>query len=309
MADRLSRGRLAVVALAAIVVTTAAWWALALWPVPAEVPGWLARARYVCFGSLPEGGPDVAGWLVLLGQPVGMLGVLLVAWGEDLARGLAECRRHRGGRLGLALGAGVVAGTLLLGARQAWDDGERFDPGSLEAIGTLGPLDRDAPPLALVDQAGDTIRLVRFRGRPVLITFAFAHCAVTCPTVVEAVLAAQRDAPAPQPAVVIVTLDPWRDPPARLQALAQAWRLGPGAHVLSGSVADVEATLDAWGVVRTRDTVTGEVHHPVVVLVAGGDGRLAYSVPGYAQAIREALRQLPRQAARTLASTRDLAGY
>ena len=33
------------VALAAILVITLLWWGLALWPLPADAPPWIARAR------------------------------------------------------------------------------------------------------------------------------------------------------------------------------------------------------------------------------------------------------------------------
>ena len=51
-------------------------------------------------------------------------------------------------------------------------------------------------------------RSKRFRGRPVLVTFAYAHCDTICPLVVGDVLAAQRQLTDRSPAVVVVTLDP-----------------------------------------------------------------------------------------------------
>ena len=40
--------------LAAIVLISAAWWALALWPAGDLPPEWLARTRAVCFGTRPD---------------------------------------------------------------------------------------------------------------------------------------------------------------------------------------------------------------------------------------------------------------
>src|SRR3990172_488363 len=83
------RGRaLAVAALGSLAAITAAWWALALWPVPGGVPEWLARARFVCFNAGPDGLPDASGWLLLVGEPIGMLAVLLAVWGEPGPPGL-----------------------------------------------------------------------------------------------------------------------------------------------------------------------------------------------------------------------------
>jgi hypothetical protein len=67
------RGRAAVSALVAIVAVTAAWWALALWPVGGSAPDWLLRTREVCFGATADTLPDAGGWILLVGQPAGML--------------------------------------------------------------------------------------------------------------------------------------------------------------------------------------------------------------------------------------------
>ena len=41
------RGAAGLVALAVLVIVSAAWWALALWPTANETPEWLVRARFV----------------------------------------------------------------------------------------------------------------------------------------------------------------------------------------------------------------------------------------------------------------------
>jgi cytochrome oxidase Cu insertion factor (SCO1/SenC/PrrC family) len=109
---------------------------------------------------------------------------------------------------------------------------------------------------------------------------------------VHSALAAREAAEGPRPAVVVVTLDPWRDTPARLPHVAQMWKLGEDAHVLSGTVDEVEATIDRWGFARSRDLTTGEITHPTLVYVVDGDGRLVYVVNGYTEIIGEALRRL-----------------
>ena len=80
--------------------------------------------------------------------------------------------------------------------------------------------------------------------------------------------------------VVIVTLDPRRDTPERLPAIAAAWGLRAGDHVLSGSIADVERTLADWGVAYARDGVNGEVVHASVFYVMARDGARAFRVDG-----------------------------
>ena len=74
-------------------LVTAAWWALALWPV-ADAPAWLTRTRYVCFGVQESGLPDAGGWVGLIFAPLGMFGIVLIGWNAGV-RGLL--RRARSG--------------------------------------------------------------------------------------------------------------------------------------------------------------------------------------------------------------------
>lgn len=285
-----SRGNLPLLALYAIVLTTIGWWALALWPA-AEAPAWLARTRALCFGAAPDGLPDAGGWILLIGQPLGMIGVLLAVWGEEVRAALRRMRGRLAGRLALA-GTAIV---LLTGASLALDrvrasGAEPFDP--LARGAPLTRIDDPAPALSLVDQHGDTVAMAEFAGRPVLVTFAFAHCQTVCPLVVHEALEAQRAAADHRPAVVIVTLDPWRDTPARLPAIAAGWELGEDARVLSGDVAAVERVLSNWRIPRIRNEATGDLSHPAMVYVVSPAGRIAYALSGGVAALTEAVRSL-----------------
>lgn len=288
-----SRGATALVALAVILAITASWWALALWPLPGSAPDWLVRTRAVCFGSTRGGLPDAGGWLLLVGQPLGMVGVLVVVWGGAVADGLRALARSLAGRASLvgvivllALGIGAAA------ARVAGATARSTAAASPTNVTAIPRLNRPAPALALVDQHGAAVTLERFRGRPLLVTFAFAHCETVCPLVVRDVLEARRRPAGQAPAVLIVTLDPWRDTPSRLPSIAARWRLDGDAFVASGAVADVEATLDRWNIARTRDPRTGDVVHPAVVYLIDRGGRIAYAVNGDAAAIAEFVRRL-----------------
>jgi protein SCO1/2 len=160
---------------------------------------------------------------------------------------------------------------------------------------TYPRLDRPAPALGLVDQSGARIELGTLRGRPALVTFAFAHCETVCPAVVREVVQAQEllrasGDVAETPRVVVVTLDPWRDTPSRLPSLAEGFGLGPDAHVLSGPVEEVNALLDRWDVARQRNEQNGEVAHPPLVYVLDAEGRIAYaSTAGGTEALLELL--------------------
>ncbi len=277
----------ALLALAFLVLVSAAWWALALWPVPSEAAAWLVRARFVCFNVGPSGLPDASGWLLLIGQPIGMFAALMAIWGSAVRSGLRRLAAQARGRV--LIGAALL---LLLGGLSA--AGTRVVSANSEAVpfavepalpDTYPRLDRPAPALGLVDQRGERIDLSALRGRPALVTFAFAHCEAVCPTIVRQVVAAQRQlregADASRvPRVVVVTLDPWRDTPSRLPALAQDYELGEGAFVLSGTVADVTGLLDRWNVARGRDEKTGMIAHPPLVYVLDAEGRIAFAATG-----------------------------
>ena len=281
-------------ALAGILGLTSALWALALWPLPTDAPLWLARTREVCFGRTSSGLPDASGWLVMIVQPGIMLGILCAGWGSTVVEGLQGLARGTAGRMSLLAVAGSL--TLSLGAA-GWrvaNAGDRFRAAvpDEDPPATYPRLDRPAPPLGLVDQYGLEVSLARFTGRPVLVTFAYAHCLTVCPVIVHDVLSARRAAGSPSPAVLVVTLDPERDVPTRLPAIATQWKLEAEELVVSGPVAAVEAALDAWGVARARDPRTGDVAHPRLTYILDGEGRIAYATSGGVRAITSLLDRL-----------------
>ncbi|MBI3981893.1 MAG: SCO family protein, partial [Gemmatimonadetes bacterium] len=157
---------------------------------------------------------------------------------------------------------------------------------------TYPRLDRPAPPLTLTNQLGETLDLAALRGRPVLITFAYAHCTTICPVVVHDVLEARRALQDLAPVVVVVTLDPERDVPSRLPAIARQWSLGPDEFVASGPVKEVEGVLSAWSVTRARNPDTGDVTHPRIVYLVDDEGKLVYATSGGVDAIRELARRM-----------------
>jgi len=290
LAPSRGQGGVALLALYVIILTTLAWWALALWPTPGA-PEWLARTRALCFGSTPDGLPNAGGWILLVGQPLGMIGVLLAVWGDEVRSAIAVMSTQLAGRALLAATAVLLlTGATLAAGRVRSADAEPFDP--VAGGDVLTRINDPAPALSLVDQFGDTVSLAAFQGRPVLVTFAYAHCQTVCPVVVHETLEAQRATADLQTAVVIVTLDPWRDTPARLPSIAAGWELGTDARVLSGDVDAVERALSNWRIPRVRNESSGDLSHPAVVYVVSPDGRLAYALPGGVAALTGAIRAL-----------------
>lgn len=296
----------AMMGLAVLAAITVAWWALALWPVEGVPPAWLERARSVCFNAGPSGLPDASGWLLLVGQPIGMLAVLMVIAGDAVREGVRRAFGSPAGLLGVAVASGLLATGVVLAALRvagAPRDAEWLETASARVPASYPRLDRPLPEVTgLVDQHGDVFTWGRVAGRPALLTFGFGHCATICPmTVMNARLVQDRfRAEGREMALVVITLDPWRDTPARLPALARQFHLGPGgegdgerteSYLLSGPVEAVNAALDALQVARERLADTGDIVHPALVYLLDAKGTITYAASAHAELIEELARR------------------
>lgn len=276
----LERPGAALIALAAILAITAAWWALALWPLGNLPPEWLVRTRAACFGAAPGGLPNAGGWILLIGEPVGMLGALVVGFGRPLRAQLHWLGARPGGRLA----SGAMLAVLLFGLGALTQRVSRALPAlraaSVAPLAVPQRLDRPAPADTLVDQYGTLRTLRNLPVRPALLTFAYGHCTTVCPITVHDLLVARRTAGRPEVPIVVMTLDPWRDTPDRLPTMAAGWGLAPGDLVLSGPAPAVERALDALGIGRQRNGTTGDIVHGATAMVLDADGRIAWRVNG-----------------------------
>ncbi|MCY3808198.1 MAG: SCO family protein [Gemmatimonadetes bacterium] len=296
----------AMIGVLALLAITVAWWAFALWPVDGVPPEWLERARAVCFNTGASGLPDASGWLLLIGQPIGMLAVLMVIAGDAVRAGVRRAFASAAGLLGVAGVVGVLLAGLVLSAVRvvgAPRDAEWLEAASARVPASYPRLDRPLPEVAgLVDQRGEAFDWGRLAGRPALLTFGFGHCATVCPlTVMNAKQVQDRlRAEGRQMELVVITLDPWRDTPARLPALARQFHLDAGAegdgdhigsYLLSGPVEAVNAGLDALQVARERVSDTGEIIHPSLVYLMDGEGTIVYAASGHADLIEELARR------------------
>lgn len=285
MTDARTRGGLALAALGTILAITAAWWAFALWPVPTDVPEWVLRTRAACFGTTATGLPNAGGWVLLIGEPIGMIGVLVTVWGDALRRDLRRLRATFTGQAVLVAALvlfvyGGGAATQRVRRARGVANAALFTPAPFSDPVSEARFSAPAPPLGLVDQRGQAFSLDALRGRRVMVTFAYAHCQTICPTIVKDLKNARRQAKAADAALVVVTLDPWRDTPSRLATIAEQWQLGADDRVLSGPVTDVLRVLDAWRVAHSRDERTGDVSHASAAALLDRDGRVRYRISG-----------------------------
>lgn len=269
-------------ALGGIIAITVGWWGLALVPVGVEAPEWLLRTRAACFGTTATGLPNAGGWVLLVGEPLGMVGTLAAVWGGALRRDLRWLAASRWGRAVLVLGTALLMGSAhLAGVRVTRALATERVPLRDIPVWQLAEAQRGASmALVLQDQHGVAFDLQAFRGRPVIVTFAFGHCEDVCPTIVRNAKAARTRAGREDIPLLVVTVDPWRDVPERLPHLAGMWALTGEDRVLGGTVESVTATLAEWGIATSRDARTGEVSHPATVMVLDANGRLAARLEG-----------------------------
>jgi cytochrome oxidase Cu insertion factor (SCO1/SenC/PrrC family) len=278
--------------------STLSWWAFAFMPLPSDALQWLETARYVCFGPMDSGLPGASGWILLVVAPATFLVPMAALWGFDLVRSVGRLARSRAGQalfavLAVAL---VIDGSWVVAKFRLAQRIASADAPSPDLPATLPPdyprQSTVAPDFALVDQHGDTISLSRFKGRPVVLTFVFAHCQTMCPMLVQAIKRAALDAGPSE--VLLVTLDPWRDTVSTLPAIARQWETPRGFHVLSsGRVADVLSVATAYNVPFERDEKTGDIVHPGLVFVIDAGGRMAFTFNNPPAAwVKEALDRL-----------------
>lgn len=258
------------------------WWWFALAPLPETTPEWIQAARSTCFGSLPNGLPEGYGWLTLVGSPLLMLTALVFLWPQELIADFRRLKASAPGR-GVLVALTILPAWLLLWGVQRVVTVTRDSASIFSANLEDSELPRDyprgtqaAPPFVLVDQHGQTVTNQMLLGQKVILTFAFAHCQSVCPRLLATLDHALADTRS-RPALVVVTLDPWRDTPGALPGLAQTFRLGPKDHVLSGPVEDVLRVIEAYKLPISRNPQNGDVNHPGMIFVLDSRGRLAYS--------------------------------
>jgi protein SCO1 len=110
-----------------------------------------------------------------------------------------------------------------------------------------------APPFTLTDDAGQSWSLASQRGKPVILTFGFTHCADTCPaTLAKLARLAGRDAESPVE-IAFVTVDPQRDSVAAMHRFITRFEAG-NAHVvgLTGTPDQIDAVERAYHVWAQR---------------------------------------------------------
>lgn len=153
--------------------------------------------------------------------------------------------------------AGVAAIAMLLLAVSAlgmWHGAGKGGSSSASlALGTaLEP--RPSPPLELIDEHGTPTALSAFRGKWVVLAPSMTLCHEVCPITTGAFIALttrlRQEGLAGRVVVAEVTVDPWRDTPARLRAYRRL--VGANFTLLTGTQTEVSRFWKFFGVSYER---------------------------------------------------------
>jgi len=119
------------------------------------------------------------------------------------------------------------------------------------AVGTRLPAPRPVPPLPLVTAAGRPTSLAAFRGRVVVLSPFLSLCSEVCPLTTGAFMQAaadlRRSGLADRVVFVEVSVDPWRDSPARLRAFERLIH-DRGVVMVTGDMSQLERFWHFFGV-------------------------------------------------------------
>ncbi|NUZ04840.1 SCO family protein [Schlegelella sp. ID0723] len=146
--------------------------------------------------------------------------------------------------------------------------------------GTFEP-PRQAPDFTLRSSDGNELSLARLRGKVVLMSFGFSHCAAVCPVTLATLAEARRSLGKAGEAVqvVFVTVDPERDDVARLKAHMAAF--DPSFIGATGTPAALAAMRKDYGV-TARKVPTGDgyvMDHSSSVYLIDRGGKLRALMP------------------------------
>jgi len=175
----------------------------------------------------------------------------------------------------------LAAVAVLAALAGMWLARERPDPRLELEHATAFPSPRALPPFTLVDHRGAPFGPERLAGRWHVLFFGFTHCPDVCPSTLATLAAARRELadlpPADRPEVVLVSVDPQRDTPARLAEYVAFF--DPSFVGVTGEPAMLESLTRELGVAVMvgEPDASGQysIDHTATLFLVDPQGRLA----------------------------------
>ena len=158
-------------------------------------------------------------------------------------------------------------------------------------------------PVALEASTGERFTLADTAGRVRVVSMFYASCPMVCPMTIETIRQIERAIPPPARAkfgVILATVDPERDTPKALHALAvqrhvddRKWRLA------RATPSDTRALAAALGI-QYRALDNGDFNHSTVLVLLDAEGRpiarstrIGTADPQFIETVRKALTSSP----------------
>ena len=129
----------------------------------------------------------------------------------------------------------------------------------------------------LTDQAGKPAPLDVHAGHPVLVTMFYGSCPHVCPMLISTIQRYELELPAASRGrlrVLLVSLDPARDTPARLTEVAQRHRVDLARWTFARTEPDHVRRLAAALGIQYRQLPDGEFSHSTVISLLDAQGRI-----------------------------------
>lgn len=154
--------------------------------------------------------------------------------------------------------------------------------------------------LPLTDQDGRTRDWEALRGKPRLVSMFYTSCQYICPLIVDSGKAIERvlsPAQRDRLGIVLISMDPARDDPAALSAVAAQRKLDTGRWLLAAPPADDVRSIAGVLGIRYRKLADGEFNHTSKLVLLDADGRIVAATdevgtrpdPAFVAATRELL--------------------
>ncbi len=135
-----------------------------------------------------------------------------------------------------------------------------------------------APDFTLMTQEGQHLRLSDFRGQVVVLYFGYTFCPDVCPATLAEVARAMRllGEKAAQVQVMMITVDPERDTPAKLGEYVT--HFDPSFLGLSGSQQEIARVATLYGIFYEKHE-DGRVDHTATLTVVDRQGAVKLIFP------------------------------
>lgn len=159
------------------------------------------------------------------------------------------------------------------------------------APGTLSSVYELAVPLT--DQDGKAQELDSFRGHPVVISMFYSTCPYACPTLISQIQQLEGSLSARERAdvrVLLVSFDPERDTPAKLERLGRERHIDEARWMLARTSEDKVRELAAVLGIKYKQLPDGGFNHSSVITVLDRNGLVRARSDGLGRSVDSALK-------------------